>query len=56
MSKNSSANFYQKNKEKVRKKTSLSEKEKNEKRQYGCEWYEKPPDDEKQMLVEHWTN
>lgn len=38
MSKNSSANFYQKNKEKVRKKAreryqDLSEKEKNEKRQ-----------------------
>ena len=53
--------FIKKTKKRLEKKAreryqDLSEKEKNEKRQYGCEWYEKPPDDEKQMLVEHRTN
>ena len=52
MSKNSSAKYYQENKERLQKKIceryqSLSKKEKGKKQQYGCERYKNLSEDEK---------
>ena len=52
MSKNSSAKYYQENKERLQKKfceryQSLSKKEKGKKQQYGCERYKNLSEDEK---------
>ena len=58
MSKNSSAKYYQENKERPQRKAhkryqSLSKKDKEKKWQYACELYKNLPQDEKQKLVEH---
>ena len=56
MSKNSSAKYYQDNKERLQKKLVKDikvflKKKKKKKRQYGPERYEKLSEDEKQKLV-----
>ena len=58
MSKNSSARYYQDNKEILQKRAreiykSLSKEEKEIKQQYGCGRYENLSEDEKQNLVEY---
>ena len=57
MSKDSSAKYYQKNKEKLQKKLMIyqdpSEEEKNKKWHYGRERYKNLPEDVKQRLVEY---
>ena len=58
ISKNSSAKYYQENKERPQRKArkryqSLSKKDKEKKWQYACELYKNLPQDEKQNLVEH---
>ena len=58
MSKDSSAKYYQSNKERLPKKLVreiivLSEKKKKKKQQYGHERYKHLPEDGKQKLAEH---
>ena len=59
MTRQASAKYYQKNKEKVEKKKSrkryqnLSEEEKNKRQEYGHERYKNLSEDEKQKLVEY---
>ena len=57
MSRELSAGYYKKNKEKIHKKSrkryqNLTEEEKNKKQEYGCERYKNLSEDEKQKLVE----
>ena len=56
LSKDSSAKYYQKNKERLQKKAceryqDLSEVEKNKKPQYECKWYQNLPEDEKKYEI-----
>ena len=58
MCKNSSAKYYQENKEKLQKTAhercqSLSKGEKEKKQQYSCERYKNLSEDEKNKLVEY---
>ena len=58
MSKDSSAKYYQNNKERLPKKAceryqSLSKEEEEKKQQYACERYKNLPEDKKQKLVEY---
>ena len=58
MSKNLSAKYYQKNKERLQKKArkryqNISKEENEKKQQYGCERYKKLSEDEKQKQVEY---
>ena len=58
MSEDSSAKYYQNNKERLQKKAreryqSLSKEEKEKKQQDSCEQNKKVPEDEKQKLVDY---
>ena len=61
MSKDSSAKYYQKNKERLQKKACKDtkvflKKKKKKKQQYGCEQYKNLPEDGNQKLVEYKKN
>ena len=61
MSKDSSANYYQDNKERLQKKLLKDikvflKKKKEKKRQYGCGQHKDLPEDRKQKLVEYRKN
>ena len=58
MFKDSSAKYYQNNKERLQKKAceryqSLSKEEKESNQQYGCEGYKNVPEDEQQKPTEY---